>query len=318
MPRPLVVQTEQLEPGPAAWLAQRCELVACPYTDAQRLDGLLARAEGLIVRTYTRVNASFLAKCPKLRAVGRAGVALDNIDVAACRARGVQVVHTPGANTRAVVELVAAFMVDALRPRERLERAIPEPDWHALRQRLTAARQLSDLTLGIYGLGRIGSGVARLGASLEMRILYNDLLEIPAPARHGAAPVSPAELLASSDILTVHVDARDQNRHLINAAALARLKRGAILINTSRGLVVDPHALSAWLRADPTARAYLDVHDPFEPITPDYPLLSVPNAVLTPHIASGTETAKTNMSWVVRDVWRVLSGEEPEFPAPAC
>lgn len=316
MDRPLVVQTEELEPAPSAWLAERCELAVCSYTDGARLNELLGRARGLIVRTYTRVDADLLDRAPRLQVVGRAGVALENIDLPECRRRGVRVVHTPGANTRAVVEYVTALMLDALRPRAFLDRALPASEWHALRNRCTAPRQLSDLTLGLWGFGRIGSAMARVGAALDMRVLYNDLLEIPAGTRSGAQPVPVDRLLAESHILSVHVDFRPANRHLVNAAALARLKDDVVFINTSRGFVVDPVALAAYFRAHPDASAWIDVHDPTEPVTPDYPLLGLPNVHIAPHLASGTVTAKTNMSWVVTDVWRVLSGEEPEHPAP--
>ncbi len=315
--RPIVIQTEELDPVAAAWLRERAELIECPYTDATRLGSALARAQGLIVRTYTTVDDALLAKASLLKVVGRAGVALNNIDVPACRRRGVEVVHTPGANTRAVVELVAAFMLDALRPRAYLTGPLEGKPWHDARARNTAVVQLSDLTLGIWGLGRVGQGVARLGAALDMRVLYNDLLDIPPTARSGTTPVDVSTLLAQSDVLSVHVDARASNHNLVNADAFSRMRPSVLFINTSRGLVVDPRALAAHFRAHPRAQAYLDVHDPHEPIPPDYPPLGIPNIRLTPHIASGTTTAKTNMSWVVRDVWRVLSGEPPLHPAPA-
>lgn len=315
MPRPLVVQTEELEPGPATWLAERCELVACPYQETERLRPLLARASGLIVRTYTKVNGALLDQAPGLKVVARAGVALENIDVAECRRRGVRVVHTPGANTRAVIEYVWAQILDAYRPIHYLERAVPADEWHRLRNRFTAPRQLSDLTIGIWGLGRIGSAMARVAAAMEMRALYNDLLEIPPARRHGAEPVSAERLLGESDIVSVHVDYRPQNEKLVNAAAFARMKEDVVFVNASRGFVVDPAAAAAFFRAHPRAKAYLDVHDPTEPIGPEYPALGMPNVFVAPHLASGTVTAKTNMSWVVRDVWRVLSGEAPEFEA---
>lgn len=314
MSKPLVVQTEDLDAEPAAWLAERCELVVCPSTEP-RFWELLGRAAGLVVRTYTRVDRAMLALAPQLKVVGRAGVALENIDVPACRERGVRVVHTPGANTRAVVEFVTALMLDALRPRLFLEAAVQAERWHELRRIYVGKRQLDELTLGIYGFGRIGSAVARVGAALDMRVIYNDLLEIPESRRAGAEPVSPGRLLAESDILSVHVDYRPENRHLLNAAAFEVMKPDALFINTSRGFVVDPAALRAHLLANPSARAMVDVHDPDEPVTPAYPLLGVPGARITPHLASGTQKAKRNMSWVVRDVWRVLSGETPECEA---
>lgn len=313
--RPLVIQTEDLDPQPAAWLAERAEVVACSQKDEPRFSGLLARAEGMVVRTYTRVDRACVARAPRLRVVGRAGVALENIDVPACRERGVRVVHTPGANTRAVVEYVGALIADATRPRVYLDKAVEAEQWHQIRREVIATRQLDEMTLGLWGFGRIGSAMARLGSALNMRVVYRELLEIPPGARSGAEPVSVDRMLAESDILSLHVDFRPENRHLLNAAACDRLKPEVLIINTSRGFVVDPAALRAFLLANPRAQAMVDVHDPYEPITPDYPLLGVPNARLSPHLASGTETAKRNMSWVVRDVWRVLKGEAPEFEA---
>lgn len=312
--RPLAIQTEDLDAEPAAWLAQRCELVQCAVDDP-RFGALLPRASALVVRTYTQVTAALLDRAPNLKVIARAGVGLENIDLAAAKARNIPVVHTPGANTRAVVEYVGALLADALRPRCTLERPIPAAEWHRVRRETLGTKELNELTIGIWGFGRIGSSIARVAQAYDMPALYHDLLDIPEPRRAGARPVPLNDLLARSDILTIHVDGRPENRNLLNGAAVARVKPTLLLLNTSRGFVVDHAALAAFLRATPTARAILDVHDPFEPISADYPLLGLPNARLTPHLASGTETAKRNMSWVVRDVWRVLSGEPPEFPA---
>lgn len=311
---PLVIQTEELDEACRRWLGERCELVQCSVEDP-RFGELLPGAEALVIRTYTRVDAAFLERGPRLRVVGRAGVGLDNIDVAACRGRGVEVVHTPDANTRAVVELVTAFMLDALRPRAFVERAMEIGEWKRVRRDLMAPRQLADLTLGIIGLGRVGSAMARVGAAMNMRVLYNDLLPIAPDLRFGAQPATLEALADACDIVTVHVDDRAENRALINDAVLRLLRPDAVFINASRGFVVDAAALAAFLKANPAAQAILDVHEP-EPFGPQYPLLGLPNARLTPHIGAATATANRNMSWVVRDVWRVLSGEKPEFPAP--
>lgn len=312
--RPLVVQTEELDPTCAAWLAERCELVACPSEDGTRFPELLARAEGLVIRTYTKVDSALLAAAPRLKVVGRAGVGLDNVDIPACKARGVTVLSTPDANTRAVTELVFAFILDALRPRLFLERPLSMGEWKKARHELTAKRQLSDLTIGILGLGRVGKSVARIAGAFNMRVLYNDLIEIPHEQRHGATPVSVETLFREADILTLHPDGRPSNRRFVNAERLDLCKRDVLLINASRGLVVDSIALAAFMWERPEAQALLDVHEP-EPFGADHPLLSVPNAHLAPHIGAATATAHRNMSWVVRDVWRVLSGEKPEFPA---
>lgn len=303
--RRLVVYTERLDEPCIAWLAERCEVAHCASEDGPRFGELMARADGLVVRTYTRVDDALLARAPRLRVVGRAGVGLDNIDLRACAARGVEVVHTPNANTRAVAEYVTALMLDALRPRAGLRNAPDLATWKKTRDALIAQRQLSDLTLGVYGLGRIGKSMARIGAALDMRVIYHDLLEIPPQQRHGASPVSRETLLREADILTIHVDGRTANHGLVNAAAVALLKPDVVLINTSRGFVVDPRALGAFLRGHPEARALLDVHEP-EPFGPDYPPLGLPNATLLPHLGAATRAAHRNMSWVVKDVWGVL------------
>ena len=122
-------------------------------------------------------------------------------------------------------------------------------------------------------------------------------------------------LLEESDVLTIHTDDRPANRHLMDADKFARCKDDVVFLSCARGLIVDARALADFLHANPGATAICDVHDP-EPIPEGYPLLGLPNAHLAPHIAAATEAAKTNMSWVVRDVVRVLNGETPEHPAP--
>jgi phosphoglycerate dehydrogenase-like enzyme len=187
--------------------------------------------------------------------------------------------------------------------------------WHEIRASDVLGRQLCELTLGIYGLGRIGKGMARVGRALDMRVIYNDLLEIPEADRHGAEPVDPETLLAESDVLSIHVDSRPSNRNLVGEEACARLRPDVLLVNSSRGFVVDTPALASFLRANPGAHAMVDVHEP-EPPPADNPLWGVANATLTPHEAAATALARENMSWVVRDVWRVVSGERAAFPAP--
>jgi phosphoglycerate dehydrogenase-like enzyme len=311
---PLVIQTEELDHMAQDFLRQRCDFRVVRW-DSPDFPELLPAAEGLVVRTYTRVDGALLDRAPNLRVVGRAGVALDNFDLAACRSRGVQVVHTPEANTSAVVELVTAFMLDAFRPRVFLDKPLEYEAWKALRAELRAERQLGQMTLGVLGMGRIGSGVARVGAALGMRVVYNDLLEIPEGRRFGAVPVPAENLFGMSDVVSLHIDPRPANRLFVAENLLSRMPTGALLINTSRGLVADPVAVANWLSADPTAQAIIDVHEP-EPVTADDPLLGLPNAHLSPHIGAATRLAHENMSWVVRDVWRVLSGEAPEHPAP--
>lgn len=313
MSKPLVLVTEPIAPGPQAWLAERAEVVEAP-PDSGVFADLLPRAAAMVVRTYTLVNKALLDVGTNLRVIGRAGVALDNFDLDVCRERGVAVVHAPGANSSAVAEYVFAILFDALRPRRVLTEAVGLPEWSRIRAELIAERQLEGLTLGVYGLGRIGKRVARIGGAFGMRVLYNDLLEIPEGERWGAEPASVDRLLAESDVFTVHVDDRPANRDLMDAGKFARMKPDAVFLSCARGLIVDPHAMAEYLRANPRAMALCDVHEP-EPFGADHPALGLANARLYPHIAAATEIAKENMSWVVRDVWRALSGETPEHRA---
>lgn len=311
----MVLQSEDLDPAAGAWLREVCDLQVCHFTDRERFEPLLARADALLVRTYTRVDGALLDKAPRLRCVARAGVAVDRIDVAECRRRGIEVVHTPDANSVAVAEYVFAMLFDALRPRLFLDAPIPQDRWNALRRELEATNQLNELTLGVLGLGRIGKRVARIGRGLGMEVLYHDIAPIPEVPEIGARSVDLPTLLRRSDIVTIHVDSRPENRRFFSQACFAPMRETAIVVNTSRGFVMDDHALAAFLRANPRARALIDVHDP-EPFTAENPLLRLPNACLSPHLAASTATAHVNMSWVVKDLWRVLKGERPEHPAP--
>ncbi len=308
MTKPLVILAEPIDEECAQWLRLRARVESCAPADP-RFDELLTHASGLVVRTYTRVDQHILNRAPVLCAVARAGVGVDNIDLEACAQRGIVVLNTPDANTHAVVEFVIAVIFDALRPRQSLDHALSPDEWMRLREDLIAPRQISELTVGVLGLGRIGSALARAARAFTPCVLYHDLLDIPEASRAGAAPVSFESLLAGADILTVHVDSRPSNRHLIAADELRQVKPDALLINTSRGFVIDAPALALHLRQNPNFTAVLDVHDP-EPFDASYPLVGVANARLMPHIASASQTAKRNMSWVVRDLWEAMKSAD--------
>ena len=185
----VVVQAEHLAEEAAEWLAQKCELVVCPSSH-RRFRDVLAQASGLVVRTYTTVDEKLLEGAPNLRVVGRAGVGLDNIDVPACRARGVEVVHTPNATTQAVVEFVVGLLVDGLRHPVSVSEPVDQREWKRLRSRLRGERQMSQLVLGILGLGRIGRRLAEVARALGFqKVLYNDLVDIDPLHRFGALSV---------------------------------------------------------------------------------------------------------------------------------
>ena len=310
---PLVVVTEPIAPQAVKWLQERAQVLeAAPDTPA--FDRAAETMEGLVVRTLTRVDEPLLARLPRLQVVARAGVGLDNIDLEACRRRGVRVVHTPDANTQAVVEYVLCLLCDALRPRLFLERPVDAEGWERIRGEVCGERQMDELTLGILGFGRIGSRVAQVARAIGFRVLYHDLLAFAHGVRHGAEPVDAAQLFERSDVVTLHIDGRPSNRGFVSRELIDRMRPEALLLNTCRGFVVDHAALASFLRRNAGAQALLDVHEP-EPFRADHPLLGLPNAHLAPHLASRTRSAMDRMSWVVRDAVAVLEGREPEFPA---
>lgn len=312
---PLVLVTEGSHPTPLAWLREHARVVeAAP--DSPAFDAALPDADGMVVRTYTRVNTALLARCPKLRVVGRGGVGLENIDVAACRARGVEVVYTPDANTLAVGDFVIGLALQLLRPWAVFrDRAYDPAEFKRVRDTHHGV-QLNELTVGILGMGRVGRRVGHLAANgFGARVIYNDLLDVRSHLTFPATAVDPPTLFREADVVTLHVDMRPGNEHLVGEPLLSLMKPTAVLINASRGEVLDAAALAAAVRGKRIAGAALDVYDP-EPPPADFPLLGLENVLLTPHMAARTHTAVVNMSWVVRDVAEVLSGRAPRYPAP--
>ena len=309
--KPIVIQTENLPKVCTDWLAERCDLHICP-PDSLRFNELLPDAHGLAIRTYTTVDKAMLEAAPNLKVVGRAGAGVDNIDVQACKGQGVTVVHTPGANSESVVEYVLTTMLSSLRTLQHVSGVLSQGEWDALRDASISPKEFSETTLGIIGFGRIGSRLGRATCSLGFNVLFCDLLKIE--EAQGCKQVELEILLSTSDVISIHVDGRGENKHLCNTEMFASIKPGALFMNSSRGHVVDAYALADFLSHNPNARALLDVHDP-EPITNEYPLLHVSNATLFPHIACKTTTATTNMGWVVKDIVAVLEGEQPAFKA---
>jgi phosphoglycerate dehydrogenase-like enzyme len=312
---PLVLVTEGSHPTPLAWLREHARVIeAAPGSPAY--DAALPDAVGMVVRTYTKVNAALLARGPNLKVVGRGGVGLENIDVPACRARGVEVVYTPDANTQAVAEFVVGLALQLLRPWAFFrDRAYEPAEFKRLRDTLRGA-QLNELTVGVLGMGRVGRRVGQVAANgFGARVIYNDLLDVRPHLTFPATPVDPPTLFREADVVTLHVDMRPGNGRLVGAPLLSLMKPTAVLINASRGEVLDAAALAAAVRGKRIAGAAVDVFDP-EPPGPDYPLLGLDNVLLTPHMAARTRTAVENMSWVVRDVADVLGGRPPAYPAP--
>jgi len=307
--KPVVVVSEPYSERSLAYLRQRAEVRQVRTEDVV---GALADADALAVRTYTRVDTVLLDRAPRLKVVGRAGVAVENIDVPACRARGVEVVHTPEANTLAVVDYTVRMMIEMNRRFWPMTGHLRDEEFHRARQQ-AFGRFLSSATLGILGCGRIGSRVGRAAAALGMKVLYNDIR--PIDLDYPAEAVDKPALYAGSDILTIHTPLTKLTDKIINADSLALFRRGAQFINAARGQCVDYAALAEALRSGRLSAAVIDCHDP-EPPPPDYPLFGLDNVILTPHIAARVPEAMERMCDVVYDIVAVLEGRPPCFPAP--
>ena len=269
--------------------------------DRPGLASLVADADALVVRNRTQVDAALVAGAPRLKVVGRLGVGLDNIDVAACRSRGIEVIPATGANALAVAEYVVCTAMLLLRGAYLSTPAVAAGEWP--RPRLSEGREAAGRTLGIVGFGNIGQLVAGLAQRLGMRVMAADALLTPADpvwAQTGVARRTFDELLAESDAVTLHVPLTDQTRNLVNAERIARMKRGAVLINTARGGVVDEAALAQALAAGQLGGAALDVFER-EPLAAGSPLAGAPNLVLTPHIAGVTQDSNQRVSSMIAE-----------------
>tara|TARA_R110002096_G_scaffold344921_9_gene538286 strand:+ start:56739 stop:57770 length:1032 start_codon:yes stop_codon:yes gene_type:complete len=313
MTTPIILITEPIAQEPKTWLSGHGTVVEMGPNHPE-FASTLANAEGLVVRTYTIVDQALLDQAPMLKVIARAGVGLDNIDLNACTARGIRVVNAPHANAMAVVEYMISMLLNTLRPIQSITDPQDLNNWHQLREDAITPRSVVGASLGIIGLGYIGSRVARAASGLGMQVHHNDLRRIPEGQSQGSTHQALETLLSQSETISIHVDGRAENNDFINDDAFALMRSDVVLINASRGFVVDPLAAARFAESNPDATLILDVHHP-EPIQSDSPLLVLPNVILTPHIAAATKQAKTEMSWVVRDVVAVLTSQDPEFPA---
>ena len=267
----------------------------------EELKARLSDADALIVRNRTQVNVELLAAAPRLRVVGRLGVGLDNIDVAACAARDVAVIPATGANALAVAEYVIGVAMVLLRGTYFATADVAAGKWP--RAALSSGREIAGKTLGIVGFGGIGRLTGRLGRALGMRVIGFDAELAPGDAvwrDDGAEPCTLDALLAQSDVLTLHVPLLPATRNLIDARRIAAMKTGAILVNTARGGVVDEAALAAALSSGRLGGAALDVFEK-EPLPAGSPLAGCPNLILTPHIAGVTTESNERVSSMIAD-----------------
>jgi glyoxylate reductase len=258
----------------------------------------VAGCDGVLTLLTDRVDDEFLdAAGPQLKVVSNYAVGFDNVDVPACTARRIPVGNTPGVLTDTTADLAWALLMAAARRVAEGDRYVRAGKWKTWGPLLLLGTDVHGSTLGIVGFGRIGQAVARRAQGFGMTILYHDVQRADASVEsdHGATFVTLDELLERSDAVSLHVNLTDETRGLISTDALRRMKSSAVLVNTSRGPVVDQRALHEALRDGEIAAAALDVTDP-EPIAPDDPLLSLENCLVVPHIASASLATRAKMA----------------------
>ncbi len=307
----IIVSEFIAEPGPAMLQASGLETVVDPqlWQRRENLFQLLQLAEALIIRNQTKADEQLLAAAPNLKVIGRLGVGLDNIDLAAAAKHGVAVTAARNANAAAVAEYVFAAMLHFARPLFMMDNSVRAGGWE--REKYTTS-ELAGTTLGLIGVGEIGRRVAARAKAFSMRVVAYDPFIGPydaAVAEDHAELLSLDELARRADYLSVHTPLSAATRHMINADFFQHVKPEAVLINTSRGPVIDEAALLAALQAEKLRGAALDVRETEPPAVGDA-LANHPRVCSTPHIAGLTAEAQERTSLlVVADVLRVLRGE---------
>ena len=264
--------------------------------DRAGLFAALANADAVIVRNRTQVNQDMLDAAPRLRVVGRLGVGLDNIDLDACKSRDVAVLPATGANTLSVVEYVIGAALTLVRGAYFSNAAMIAGDWP--RGTLGNGGEVSGRLMGLVGFGAIAQAVAERAKNLGMKVAAHDpFLPSDHPAWSGVESCSVEDLLEKADVVSVHVPLTKDTANMIDADAISRMKRGAVLINTARGGIVDEAALAEALKAGQLGGAALDVFAT-EPLTAEAGKVfaGVPNLILTPHIAGVTNEGNTRVS----------------------
>ena len=300
---PDIVITEFMDEAAVGRLKARHDTLYDPalVDRPDELRGLIASARALIVRNRTQVRGVLLEAAPRLRCVGRLGVGLDNIDVAACKANGIAVFPATGANDLSVAEYVITTATALLRGAYFSSADVAAGKWP--RQKLIG-RELAGHTMGLVGFGSIAREVGWRAQALGMSVVaYDPLLDAAHPAWQLARNVSLDGVLALADVVSLHVPLTDATRNMIGAKQLAAMKPGAILINAARGGVVDEAALADALKDGQLGGAALDVFET-EPLSAEAgaKFAGIANLILTPHIAGVTEESNVRVSELIADV----------------
>jgi lactate dehydrogenase-like 2-hydroxyacid dehydrogenase len=307
---PLPAEIEPHLPDGAHWQEPGPEAM-----DPERLRAVIAEAEGLLCSIPDRVDRGLLEAAPRLRVVSQLAVGLDNIDVAACTEQGIPVGHTPDVLTDTTADTAVALLLASVRRLPEGERLVREGKWERWSSDLLLGADLHHSTVGIVGLGRIGSAIARRLQGFECRLLYTGpRRKTSSEATLGITYLPLPELLKRSDHVILAAPLHAGTRHLIGGEELALMKKTSTLVNIARGPLIDMEALTAAISNGVIARAALDVTDP-EPIPPDHALIRMDNCLIVPHLGSASQRTRNAMGQLAVDnLVAGLAGER----LPAC
>ena len=313
--KPRILITREVFDETIAYLREHCEVednqADVPF-DAVALKAKLADRQGIMCALTDKVDADLLAAVPGLKAVANIAVGYNNIDVAACTARGVMVTNTPGVLDDSTADLAWALMLAAARRLTEVERLIRRGDWKGWRLKQWLGTDVHHATLGIVGMGRIGQAIAKRAAGFDMTVLYHNRTRVAADVeqRLNATYASLEDLLRRADFVILQVPYSPQTHHLIGANELKLMKPTAILINSTRGGVVDDAALVAALKDGTIRAAGLDVYENEPKLHPGF--LELDNVALAPHVGSSTEATRRAMAMTAaRNLVAALTGGVP-------
>jgi D-3-phosphoglycerate dehydrogenase len=301
-----ILLTDGLEENGKVILRSKAEVVDQKGISAEDLLNVVGDYDALIVRGRTKVTAAVFEAGKKLKVVGRAGVGVDNIDLAAAKEHGVTAVNSPLATTVAVAELTLSLMLSVVREVPRADASMKAGQW--LKKEFEG-RELYGKTLGVIGFGRIGSAVAARAKAFEMKILaYDPLIPAEEIVKRGGEPVSFDELLAQSDVITMHMPLTADSRNLLNAAAFSKMKEGVFVVCAARGGVIDEDALLEALDSGKVAGAALDVFAAEPP--GQTALVAHPRVIDTPHVGAQTVEAQARAANdIAEEVLNALEGK---------
>lgn len=308
-----VLLYESMHQAGITLLEEKCDVIYARSFEENDLIEQVADVDALVIRANGAVTEKIIEAAPKLKVIGRHGVGLDAIDLAAAKRRGIRVVYTPQANKESVAEHFIALALMLAKKIRLADIALRDCNWQARYELI--GTELRGKTLGVLGFGRIGQQTARVcHFGFGMPILYFDpLAYLEVEQELDALRVDLKTLFQNSDFISINMPLLPQTHHFVNSDLLKLMKPTAFLLNMARGPVWNEEDVVAALQENRIAGAGSDVYE-VEPITPDNPLLKLDNFVGTPHMSAHTEEAMIRMSMVARDVLCVLEGKDPEYP----